>query len=436
MQVANLFVKKGSIFVYRLYDIADEINLKKAQSLLDQGPENVRRYRLKKDPLRTITFRDAPLIVSAGEEPLTLTVQDKPISLKSSLEVKIWNYGSISLCYKLELPEDINWRDLIYLGQVLEVDSVIDQVATKKRDEIIGRIKDSLKNPFTHPVFEDYMTYLLEDVEEYQKVKSKKDESQETSKNSSNSDSDPKMEGPVNKIKMKDPLELLKRKCVAELLLAEPKQVLAEGTRKSIQSNFSQYTKKDLIILDWNTALVVDFTSEKEYQDYVDIIEFSLAQLLKLRIYDQLLDEKLDELYESMETRQYQKMTTFYANLSEESGRLYLEFSDFFEKLDNSIKTIGDIYLAKVFRSTDKKFGFDEIKKSITRKIEALRELSRMCQDKVDSVVDKHNVQVSHRLEWIIIGLITIEVVPFLYTNLDKIKEFFVGIWNLALGIF
>src|SRR5690606_20436175 len=128
---------------------------------------------------------------------------------------------------------------------------------------------------------------------------------------------------------------------------------------------------------------------------YVDLIEFSLAQLLELRIYDQRLDEQLDELYDSMEHKQYAQVTDFYSQMSDESGRLYMEFSDFFDKLDNSIKTVVDFYLAKVLRSADKRFGFDELKKSMSRKIDSLRELSSMGQDKVDSLIDEQRNQLS-----------------------------------------
>lgn len=425
MQTSNLFIKKGSVMVYRLFDIADEINLKKAQTILDQGPENVRRYKLQKDPLRTVTFRDAPLTLSEGEETLSLKIKNEDKKLKYTLEIKIWNYGTISLCYNLVLPEDTNWKDLVYLGQVLEADSVIEELASKKKDEIFSKIKESLKNPSIHPIFEDYTTYLVEELEEQGKPK-------ETRKSRKDKDvkeetAEEKAAAALVRTPMKDPLELLKKNCVAELLLAEPTQTLSDSTRKSIQSSYSQYTNKDLLILDWNTALVVDFTSTKEYKDYVDLIEFSLSQLLKLRIYDQLLDEKLDALYDSMEEKKFQKETKFYENMSEEAGELFLEFSDFFEKLDNSIKTIGDVYLAKVLRSTDKKFGFDELKKSITRKTNGVREISIMCQDKVDHHVDVQNIKKSHKIEWIVVGLISLEI----FINFDHLIDQFT-----KLGVF
>lgn len=411
MPASNLFIKKGSILAYRLYDIAHEINLKKAQTLLEsQALKNIRRYRLKKDPLRTITLREPPIIFSLDDEIVKVNIRDEFKEFNVHVEVKIWDYGVLSFRYLIELTEDLSWHDLVVVGSTLDANSVIDQLAVKKRDELILNLNDALKNPYTHSVFEDYTTYLIEEIEELHKDKENKT---------------------LIKTSVKDPLDILKKSAIPELLLSEPNRTLSESTKNSIRANYSQYTNKDMLILDWNSALVMDFSKEKEYQDYVDIIEFSLAQLLELRIYDQLLDEKLDELYDSMETKQYAKVTTFYSGMSEESGRLYMEFSDFFEKLDNSIKTVGDFYLAKVLRSADKKFGFDELKRSMSRKIEALKDISRMCQDKIDSLVDEqrnqiaeHNAKINHRMEVIVIVLILIEVLPSLKHYLPKIIDF------------
>jgi heat shock protein HspQ len=397
---ANLNIKKGKIFVYRVYDIAHEIDLKRAQTGLERmsGADSVRRYQLKKDPLRKIIMREAPLILSGGEEELNINVNGQIRSFKSTIEVKIWDYGVLSFSYRIDLT-DVRWKELVILGSILDSDSVIDEVSKRKKDEIAKQINDSLRNPYSHSVFEDYTTYVIEEIED----KTQDDSSE----------------------KLQNPLNLIKVASIPELLLAEPSKTLAETTKRSVSSNISQYTKKDALILDWNSSLVIDFTKEKEYQEYVDIIEFSITQLLELRIYDQLLDERLDLLYQSIENDQHGKITDFYSQLSTEAGQLYLEFSDFFEKIDGSIKTVGDFYSAKVLKTANKRLGFDELKQTMSRKIDILSKISKMLQSKVDSLVDERRNQIgeehikkSHRMEFAILVLIVIEVIPTL-------KEFF-----------
>jgi hypothetical protein len=415
MQGANLHITKGAILAYRVFDIAHEIDLKKAHDLFNQGtPGSVRRYQLKKDPLRSITFRQAPLILSVDNIQVPITIKEGETKIFSaSLEIKVWDYGVISLCYRINLKESLLWKDLVVLGSILDSDSIIDNLSNVRKEEIISEIGISFKQPYTHSLFEDYTTYLIEEVEEHVTKKNKEGD----------------LEQVIEIKKIKDPLEVIKKASVAELLLAESDRSLSDGTKKSVLSNLNQYTKKDLIVMDWNSAVVFDFTKEKEYQDYVDIIEFSLAQLLELRIYDQLLDEKLEQLYDSMEDKKNsQIITDFYSLMSEEASRLYMEFSDVFEKLDNSIKTVGDFYLAKILKSADKKFGFEELKKSMSRKIETLANISKIYQDKIDSLVDEkrnklseENAVTSHRMELIVIILITIEVLPFVYASWPKV---------------
>lgn len=413
MQGTNLHITKGSLIAYRLFDIAHEIDLKKALSLLEQKMSGqAKLYQLQKNPMRSITFRQAPIALSGGEELLAVRVSDtEHKSFKANLQVKIWDYGVLSLSYSIKLENGIPWKELVNIGSILDSDSIIDELLTKKRDDIINQISSALIKPKTHEVFEDYTTYLIEELEERITKKSKEE-------------SDKPSETTVEINKIKTPKEVVKKAAIAELLLAEPTASLADSTKKSVLSYMSQYTKNDLLIMEWNSALVLDFTKEKEYQDYVDIIEFSLAQLLELKIYDQLLDEKLDELYQAMEQRQHRKITDFYSYLSEESNRLYMDFSEVFEKLDNSIKTTGDVYLSKVLKNADKKFGFEELKRSLSRKIDTLRNISSVNQEKVNSLIDEKHTRTSHRLEWVIIILITIEVIPFLYNSSPRIIDF------------
>lgn len=397
---ANLNIKKGTIFVYRVYDIAHEIDLRLAQQGLEKrsGAESVRRYQLKKDPFRTIIMREAPLILSGGEEEITINVNGQDRAFKSNIEVKVWDYGVLSFSYRIDFS-DVRWKELVVLGSILDSDSVIDEISRRKKEEIANQIKDSLKSPYSHSVFEDYTTYVIEEIED------------------KTIDEEPQ--------RFQNPLDLIKAASVPELLLAESSKTLAETTKRSVISNISQYTKKDALILDWNSSLVIDFTKEKEYQEYVDIIEFSITQLLELRIYDQLLDERLDLLYNSIENNQHNKITDFYSKLSTEAGQLYLEFSDFFEKLDGSIKTVGDFYSAKVLKTANKRLGFDELKQTMSRKIDTLSKMSKMFQAKVDSLIDEKRNQIgeehikkSHRMEFAILILIVIEVIP-------TMKEFF-----------
>lgn len=417
MNKAKIQVKKGSIFAYRVYDIAHEIDLKKAEAALNQVEGTVKRFSLQRDPHRMIIMRQAPVHIQvSGVEEIKIKLPTEEKTLQATLEIKLWDYGVISFCYRINTPENLSWKDLVLIGSILDTDSVIDELCSKKRQEVTKKILPALKNPYQNDnqlIFEDYTTYLVQEAIEL--VKTKNDKEEES----------------LTEVAIKNPQDLLKKAAVAELILAEPNRSLSDNVKKTVLSNGSQYTNKDLLILDWNSALVVDFTKEKEYQDYVDLIEFSLTQLLELRIYDQLLDEKLDSLYDAIENKSQEKMTNYYSSLSEEASQLYMEFSDFFEKLDNSLKTVGDVYLAKVLDNADKKFGFEKLKKTMSRKIDTLGNITEIFQDKINGVIDEERNKISEqhqkttlRLEWAVVIFFLIEVGPtiwkFLTTTLPN----------------
>jgi uncharacterized Rmd1/YagE family protein len=80
----------------------------------------------------------------------------------------------------------------------------------------------------------------------------------------------------------------------------------------------------------------------------------------------------------------------------------------FFERVNNTLKLIGDQYLARVYRLASRRFHFESWDAAILRKLQTL-----------DSIYGKMSDQATARrmeaLEWIIIVLIAISIViPFL----------------------
>lgn len=410
MEKEQLIVTKGSIFIYRVFDIAHEIDLKKAQPLLEKKTSDtseitLKKFKLQRDPHRTIIMRDPPLVFTATEEEVSINFsQELSFKLKNSIEIKLWDYGVLSICFKLDLPPNLVWTNLIKIGAMLDNNATIDEVAQKRRDQITGLIASALKHPYSHNIYEDYLTYVVEEVTTV--LPSAVDPNGEV-------------------VKITDPLVLVKSAPVAELIFFEPEVRLSESTQKSLESTILQYSRKDLLLFDWNSALIVDFTGKQDYQDSADVLEFSLSQLLELRVYDHLLDDKLDILYTSMEERDTAlKQPNFYAAIAEEAGQMYIEFSDFFDKIETSLKTVGDIHLAKILRTADKKFAFDELKRSMSRKMDTVANISKLLQDKIDSEIHKSNAKISHRQEFIIILLILLECIPLFFEWWPKIVRF------------
>jgi len=196
---------------------------------------------------------------------------------------------------------------------------------------------------------------------------------------------------------------------IPALILAESKEVLSDSMKKSILENQYQYSKDDLVVVDWNSALVIEPSGS---MDVPLVIEFALNQLFEMRYYDDFLDQRLNTLYNEVVGRKKGLFSNKFSQLAEEASQIYLEISEIVENVENSFKTVGDFYLATIFRATSKRFRFDDWQKSINEKLGNLAEVSKLLHSEV-------NESRNQTMEMIIVILIAIEVVPFVY-NLFK----------------
>jgi hypothetical protein len=364
-------ILKGSILVHRVFDVGGEISLAGAEKLLAEDSKSL-RLKLATDTRKAIIIKDAPLKVELGEARLTLNGAD--FSAKNF--ARVWNYGVISITLELPIPEGASWDELVKLAGGIETSQDIEKAAGTAKDALKKRILASIRKPAEWDVYEDYITYFIE-----------------------------KMAGVSN------PRELLEKADVAALILAESRELLSGTSKSLITENVLQYAENDLAVIDWNSALLVEPDGQR---DVADLIEFSLTHLLEFRYYDDMLNLKLDELYDTIEQKKegiFNIFRNFYADIAEDSSSKYIEFSEFLGRIENSLKTVGDPYLATVFRSSAGQFRFDDWRKSISRKMQTLADITQILQGEVNS-------KRSHWLEIIIIILIAMEMVPMLMSAL------------------
>lgn len=364
-------VHKGTILVHRVFDVAGEISMQRAEQLLSAGTKGS-RLRFATDTRKAIIIKESPLKVDLGEEALDLPSGRLP----AKIFARIWNYGVISVTLELTIPPGTDWDRLVKIAAGLEASEEVELVAVSRKDTLKKLIAPALQNPAEWEIYEDYITYLIE-----------------------------KADGSG------DPKSFIRNADVAALILAEDEERLGEESRNFILESALQYSNSDMAIIDWNSALLIEPDGER---DVADVIEFSLTHLLEFRYYDEMLGRKLDELYDTMDQKRESVANIFknrYADIAEDSSRKYMEFSEFLGRVENSLKTVGDPYLAVVFRASSVEFHFDDWKKSISRKMETLAQISQMLHGEV-------NTRRSQWLEIIVIMLIAIEIVPLIISLL------------------
>jgi hypothetical protein len=189
---------------------------------------------------------------------------------------------------------------------------------------------------------------------------------------------------------------------------------LDEEEVKSTLSSYLKYGKDDITIVDWDGAFIFD--SAGDFESNIELFEIANLQLLKSRILDYDLDERLEKtlrlmgvpkrlpIIRSGEVRKVVK------EIIEIRTQSILES----EAVERNIKLIGDWYSAKLYSLISKKFHLDSWKSEIKEKLDTLEDVYTMATE---------NFSVSYRatLEFIILGgwfvLLILYVAEFLFTK-------------------
>lgn len=354
-------IKKGKILLYRVFDIGEEINIEKAEAILEQFQTGRSKFKVKEADQQSFVVNQEALIVSMGQHQFELPNATLPYDLNG----KVWEFGTFSLTFEIKIPEDVSFKELNNFYRQIVEHKNIDDVAKSKSKELTGQIASAMNKTNQWDVNEDYTIFFIEEIEGLGE----------------------------------DASVLLNQEDIAALILSENENALSKKISERLIDSAHQYYKNDLAVIDWNSALIIEPTGQREI---ADVIEFALNQLLELRYYDDLLDKKLNQIYSAVELKNQNIFSNKYSDLAQEAAQRYIEIAEIVETVENSIKIIGDLYFSTIFRSASKKFRFENWQSNIDNKLNNLAEISKLLNEGI-------NHKRSQLIEIIIAVLIIIE---------------------------
>jgi hypothetical protein len=172
---------------------------------------------------------------------------------------------------------------------------------------------------------------------------------------------------------------------------------LDEEEVRATLSSYLKYGKDDITIVDWDGAFIFD--SSGDFESNIELFEIANLQLLKSRILDYDLDERLEKTLRLMavpkgvpiiRSREVRRVVKEIIEIRTQS---ILES----ESVERNIKLIGDWYSAKLYSLISKKFHLDSWKVEIKEKLDTLEDVYTMATE---------NFSVSYRaaLEFLILG--------------------------------
>ncbi len=337
-QPSELRVSAGHVIALRLFDLADEIDLARAEQLwAARAHRATARSKLAGTPPKAVSFGVPPLELAL--DPVLLTVGGAQIG--AAVSVRLYDFGIAALA--LRLPgSDLGWSDFTRLvndtndAVGLAAASLVWGELLKQLRELLG---EALDRPTAAPLQEDYLIALVHEFDE-----------------------------PMT-------AEALQARVDLVPLLSGETRPLSEGAQRELLRQRFSYHPDDLVVITWDRAFIYEPQRET---DVADVLEMANAQLLELRVYDEMLDDELPRMHDVVEAAR--RGTTIiasrrYAKLARRLHTLVAEVTVLAERVDNALQVTEDVYLARVYAAAMELLRVPNVSKAVDRKLAIIREV-------------------------------------------------------------
>lgn len=169
---------------------------------------------------------------------------------------------------------------------------------------------------------------------------------------------------------------------ISRLLKSEKMPLGEEEIDYTLSFKF-KYGASDLIFLDWDGAFVFD--CREDSAEIIELLELVNYQLLKYRLLDLSLDEKIKATSFLAQDKKLRKWSIFpNRQVSEELRGVIRARADSvlkFESLERDIKLVGDWYFARLYSLIAKKFRLDGWRSIVKEKLESLESIYEIASE-------------------------------------------------------
>jgi hypothetical protein len=132
------------------------------------------------------------------------------------------------------------------------------------------------------------------------------------------------------------------------------------------------YYGDDLVVIDWDAALVID--EPRHFEECLYLMELANVQLAELEAYDRLLDDSLDRAYRDVRQRGLGNRS----HVLREVRELRVDLARISDELSNITKFHGDWHLARIYQTLAARFHLGDWHHSIDQKLKTLDDLYEM----------------------------------------------------------
>jgi hypothetical protein len=358
-------ILKGRVIALFAFDIGFEVDLERLRELPSSSP--VQPLSPKKQTPSSLQYSKPPLIVPLGNtEPV--------LSEAGRAQVTVFDFGAASIAYQWPLPTGKQAPALADLKQLSRTlyNRNLETQAKEQIRKFLEENSSAITRPELSPLVEDYYLFVIEEFDQ-----------------------------PWSSA------NLLERhgSLIAQVLRFETQPLSLAQQGEALNQRLSYY-ENDLVIVDWNAALIYD----RDYQDTVNVLELLNVELLEARYIDEQLDRRIGD-YQRLSVKQRDWLLPLRSpnrKAIKALAELRLESLVLAERVDNALKLIGDLYLARVHALAAQRLYLQDWENAISRKLDIIANLYQLLTDRV-------RTNQSQTLELIIIALILAEILMAIF---------------------
>src|SRR5579859_836571 len=352
---------KGEVAYLYAFDVANVIITSRVEEILSEKPFP---FEIRMD--RTLP-KDMPLYKPLAIEPhpLTARLQGAPVHLL----IRVYDVGVVTVMLRVSFAAG-TLADLIpFHNPKLDNGLTLDTAALKYCAEVCDSLRDLLvgRTEFPPPP-EAYTVFCIADLPGVNDVNHWLGE---------------------------------QRRAVAGLLTETAPDRLSEAQVVEVLRIQRSFEQTDLVVIDWDAALVVDLTGYVD--DVLYALELANLQLEEFRVMDNRLDRYLDRAYEDLDRRPLPLFGG--ANkVLRQLRRFRVDVAKLTDEVTHITKFFGDWHLARVYLGARDRFYLDQWRASVEQRLAQL--------DKLYSVV--HAEVNEQRMLWLEIIIVIFFAVDLL----------------------
>lgn len=352
-------VQSGQILCLRLFDVGEDIDLERAEQLLEKTAGvacNRRASRMEDIAL--------PLRLELGKRDLEIIEIRQPI--ETSVSMHLYDSGSISVMFTIDILEGTPLGAIIPRCTALYASRDLETLA---RDELTRLLPVFLPAVGGVHHWHGFETYTI-----------------------------------VRVFELADELtpdQLLAWPDLGKLLVGEVSdRALRKQHREEVLEYTFGYLDDDLTIVDWNSAFLLD---PRRDPTIVEILEFANCHLLNLRYYDSLLEAETKRIYGELSDK-HGIFDTRYSKLAQDVLKRVVALGEISDRVENTTKVVGEYYTARVYRAAVARLRVQSWSQSIERKQRLVAEAYGMLKGEVE-------LRRTLLIEVAIVSLIVLEVI-------------------------